>query len=66
MARTGEQYLFRFPEGMRKRLQARADTSARSLNAELIQAIEEYLQRPSVLDRLDKIESVINPGKDNK
>jgi hypothetical protein len=52
----GEQYLLKFPPGMRKRLQDRADQNGRSLAAEMIRALEDHLNRPSILDRLDRIE----------
>jgi hypothetical protein len=48
-----DQYLTRFPEGMRQALTALADENGRSINAEIVAALETHLRRK---DRLTSLE----------
>jgi predicted DNA-binding protein len=44
-AREGEQYMMRMPPGLRERVTKRAAANGRSMSAEIIDAIEQSLQR---------------------
>lgn len=44
--RESDKFMLRFPDGMRDRIKAEADKNGRSMNAEIIQAIEAHLSRP--------------------
>ena len=55
-ARNSDQYLMRFPDGFRERLKQLAAANGRSLNSEIIAAIERHLD---VGDRLDELEARI-------
>lgn len=52
MARQGypsdkqDQFMVRFPEGMRDRIKAAAEASNRSMNAEIVAALEELFPSP--------------------
>jgi predicted DNA-binding protein len=50
------QYLLKLPLDMRARMQKRADQAGRSLSAEILAAIEAHLKRPSIFDRVTRIE----------
>jgi hypothetical protein len=52
-----DQYLMRFPEGMRQALTALADENGRSINAEIVAALEVHLRRK---DRLSSLEIRMN------
>lgn len=51
--KEGDQYQVRFPDGLRERVKRLAAANGRSLNSEIIDAIERHLERG---DRLDEIE----------
>ncbi len=42
-SRKQEQFIVRFPEGMRERIKAAADENNRSMNAEIVLALEAWL-----------------------
>ncbi|MDW9626503.1 Arc family DNA-binding protein [Sinorhizobium meliloti] len=53
--RGSDQYILRFPEGMRDEIKAAADRSGRSMNAEIIHRLEASIfgvQRTSSLDEI--------------
>lgn len=53
--RGSDQYILRFPEGMRDEIKAAADRSGRSMNAEIIHRLEASIygvQRSSSLDEI--------------
>jgi predicted HicB family RNase H-like nuclease len=50
--KKADQFLLRFPPGLRARLAGRAASSGRSLNTEIIVAIEQHLEGASRLDVL--------------
>jgi len=62
--RGGDQYLFRFPPGLRAQLQAKADQSGRNLSAELVAAIEKHLADADIFtdlrERVARIEQRLN------
>lgn len=43
--KEGVHYQLRFPPGLRERIRERADANGRSINTEIIEAIEQYLER---------------------
>lgn len=61
--RSGEQYLLRMPVGMRKRLEERADRTGHSVNTEIVMAIEEHLDKPTVLQRIERLEERVFNGR---
>lgn len=44
-SRTAEQFVVRFPDGMRDRIKEAADANNRSMNAEIIRMIQDYFAR---------------------
>jgi len=60
LVRDGDQYMMRLPEGMRDRIKARADSAGRSMAAEIICALEQYLDKPSLLNRVERIERYLS------
>lgn len=52
-SKRANQYMLRFPDGLRERLAARATANGRSMNTEIIAAIERAMEDD---DRLTKIE----------
>ena len=57
--RVGDQLLLRLPVGMKQRLQERADKLRCPMASVVIRAIEEHLDRPDILDRLDRLEQLM-------
>lgn len=51
--RGADQYVVRFPEGMRDAIARLAESNGRSINTEIIAAIEQHLRGPSRLDALE-------------
>jgi predicted DNA-binding protein len=51
-SREGDQYMIRMPPGLRERVAAQAAANGRSISAEIVDAIEQYLQRS---DRITQI-----------
>ena len=56
VGKRADQYMLRFPEGMRAKLAKLASANGRSMNTEIIAALEQHL---SGLDRLANIEAFI-------
>ena len=54
-SRKLDQYIVRFPDGMRGQLKKAAKENNRSLNAEIIARLEVFTDSPSNSDRLDEI-----------
>lgn len=52
-AKNADQYMLRFPEGMRDQLAALAEANGRSMNTEVIAALERHLQRGSDIEQLE-------------
>lgn len=44
-SRESDKFMLRLPEGMRERVKASAEANNRSMNSEVVQAIEYYLNR---------------------
>lgn len=55
-AKGADQYMLRFPPGMRDAVAKLAESNGRSMNTEIVAAIEQHLRGPS---RLDAIEAFI-------
>jgi predicted DNA-binding protein len=53
-SKGGDQYMLRLPDGLRERLKRRAAVSGRSLNTEIVDAIERHLERGDRLDELER------------
>lgn len=45
-SRGSDQFIVRFPDGMRDRIKAAADAAGRSMNAEIIQRLEDSFSEP--------------------
>ena len=62
--KDADQFLLRLPDGLRARIEERANESGRSLNTEIIAAIEHHLTRANLFDelvaRVDKLEQRVN------
>jgi predicted DNA-binding protein len=52
--RTDVQYLLRLPEDLRKRIKARASLNGRSINTEIVAAIEKHLNGGDRVEELEK------------
>ena len=52
--RTDVQYLFRMPWGLRQRIEKKAATNGRSMNTEIIEAIEKHLENGDKLEQMEK------------
>lgn len=58
--RGSEQFPLRLPDGMRDRIKVSAERNGRSMNAEILQALEQYFPpEPSIGDLIDNIEKTI-------
>ena len=59
-----DNYQLRFPDGLRDRLRERADLNGRSMNTEIIAAIEEHLERGTLFEqlvaRVERLERRVN------
>lgn len=58
-----DQYLVRFPEGLRNRLKDAAKTNNRSMNAEIIARLEDSFDQSDMSARLDALEKGIEELK---
>lgn len=59
-----DQFVLRFPEGMRDRIKRAAERSGRSMNAEIIAALETfYPPEPSVYEVLDRVHRALELAK---
>lgn len=47
-----DKYMLRLPDGMRDAIASRAEASGRSMNTEIIAAIEQYLSTDSLANRV--------------
>ncbi len=54
-SRNGDQVLTRFPDGLRERLKQRASENGRSMNSEIVAAVERHL----AASRLEELEARI-------
>lgn len=55
-----DKYVIRFPDGMRDRIKKAAERSGRSMNAEIVAALETYYPpEPSIYEVLDRVHSAI-------
>jgi predicted DNA-binding protein len=55
IARKGDaQYMLRLPDGLREHIKRRAALNGRSLNTEIVDAIERHLERGDRLDELER------------
>lgn len=67
MAKAGrgaDQFVVRLPEGMRDRIAAAAERNGRSMNAEVVQALEQmFPPEPSMLEILERIHNAINQAE---
>ena len=63
-----DQYMLRFPDGMRDLLRQEAKKNKRSLNAEIIERLEYTLTRDKVNRRMDTLRDpeLIEPSKELK
>lgn len=62
VGRGAEQYTVRMPDGLRDRIKAAADTNNRSMNAEIVSALERAFPSPSIeVDKL--IDALREEGK---
>jgi hypothetical protein len=52
--KRADQYMLRFPEGMRENLAKLAASNGRSMNTEIIAALEKHLERDSDIKRLER------------
>ena len=59
-SRKLDQYIVRFPDGMRDQLKEAAKENNRSLNAEIIARLEDYNDSQSNSNRLDEIMETLN------
>jgi predicted DNA-binding protein len=61
--RGADQFIVRMPDGMRDRIAALARVNGRSMNAEIVAALERYIQDedsiPMLWDRIEKLESMV-------
>lgn len=57
--KNAEQYLLKMPPGTRKKLNRAADESGRSVNTEIVCAIEDHLTKPTRLERIEQRLSVL-------
>ncbi|ANL48674.1 hypothetical protein AMC87_CH04053 [Rhizobium phaseoli] len=59
-----DKYVIRFPEGMRDRIKKAAERSGRSMNAEIVAALETfYPPEPSIYEVLERVHSAIELAK---
>jgi hypothetical protein len=62
VGKRADQYMLRFPEGMRDAIISRASANGRSMNTEIIAALEQYLKGA---DRFAAVEAFVERHKDN-
>ncbi|KKB86485.1 hypothetical protein VW29_02725 [Devosia limi DSM 17137] len=56
-----DKYVLRMPDGMRDRIKKAAERSGRSMNAEILAALEHfYPEEPSIIDLLDNVHDAIS------
>lgn len=59
-----DKYVLRLPDGMRERIKKAAERSGRSMNAEIILALEHYFPpEPSLEDVIERVHSAIDQAK---
>jgi predicted DNA-binding protein len=64
VVREGDQYLLRLPPGFRERLRQRAAENSRSVKAEIVKAIESYLDADDLVKRVERIEKHLGIRRD--
>jgi hypothetical protein len=52
-AKDADQYMLRLPPGIRNRVAKRAAKNGRSMNTEIVEAILDALNSPTILEHLD-------------
>ena len=59
-AKDADSYMLRLPPGLRDRVRKRATDNGRSMNTEIVAAIEQWLKdERSVLERLERLEKAM-------
>lgn len=58
--RGDAQYMLRMPQAVRQQIIDRAKANERSINSEIMEAIDAHLSKPSAHDRLEAIEQFID------
>lgn len=62
--RGADQVSLRLPDGMRDRIKLQADRNGRSMNAEIVQALEEFFPpEPSIEQVLDRVHAAIDTAQ---
>jgi predicted nucleic acid-binding Zn-ribbon protein len=54
VGKRADQYMLRFPEGMRENLAKLATANGRSMNTEIIAALEKHLERDDKISKLEQ------------
>jgi uncharacterized coiled-coil protein SlyX len=54
VGKRADQYMLRFPDGMRENLAKLATANGRSMNTEIIAALEKHLERDDKISELDQ------------
>lgn len=49
-SRIADQFVVRFPDGMRDRIRESAEANGRSMNAEIVQRLEQSFKSPGVMN----------------
>jgi hypothetical protein len=60
--KRADQYMLRFPDGMREAIAKRASKSGRSINTEIISALEQFL---AGADRADALLDLVEANREN-
>lgn len=59
-----DKFVLRLPDGMRERISKSAQENGRSMNAEIVQALEQFFPaEPTIEDVLDKVHAAISQAK---
>jgi hypothetical protein len=53
-SKNDDQYMLRLPDGLRERIKRHATINGRSLNTEIVDAIERHLERTNRLDEFEQ------------
>jgi plasmid stability protein len=63
-AQPQDKYVLRLPDGMRDRIKMQADRNGRSMNAEIVQALEQFFPpEPSTEELMDRIHEVMESSE---
>ena len=60
VGRGSDQVKLRLPDGMRDELKEAAKVNGRSMNAEIIAKLQDYIDSPSNSNRLDELRQTLN------